>query len=112
MVDLHLRRRGGTTKSFWRDFVTNLRFVGYEGALSVEMESDYMDIDDGMEKQFDMLRRLVLGPAPGLPGGALVGGGGGCTASAGTSDLATPHKRNGARAMRKLTPSGAPPTPC
>ena len=54
----------GHDESFWRDFITNLRFVGYEGALSVEMESDYMDIDDGMEKQFDLLRRLVLAPPP------------------------------------------------
>ena len=33
----------------------------------MEMESDYMDIDDGMEKQFDLLRRLVPAPPP-VPG--------------------------------------------
>ena len=41
-----------------------------------------MDIDDGMEKQFDLLRRLVLGPAAGSRG-ALVGGGGAARHQAG-----------------------------
>ena len=54
----------GHDVAFWRDFFTNLRFVGYEGALSVEMESDYINLDDGMQKQFDLLRELTLAPAP------------------------------------------------
>ena len=57
----------GHDEKFWRDFITNLRFIGYEGALSVEMECDYMDVKDGLEKSFAFLRPLVMeqAPAPG-----------------------------------------------
>ena len=54
----------GHDQKFWRDFITTLRFVGYQGALSVEMECDYMLIEDGMKKSFDFLRPLVLDSAP------------------------------------------------
>ena len=57
----------GHDEKFWRDFITNLRFIGYQGALSVEMEVDYMDVLEGVKKSFEYLRPLVMGdpPAPG-----------------------------------------------
>jgi len=42
----------------------NLRFINYTGALSVEMEADYMEVKDGLRKSFDFLRPLVMRPAP------------------------------------------------
>ncbi len=54
----------GHDQKFWRDFITTLRFIGYEGALSVEMESDYMDVKDGLEKSIDFLRPLVMEAPP------------------------------------------------
>jgi len=54
----------GHDEKFWRDFITNLRFINYTGALSVEMEVDYMNVEDGVRKYFDFLRPLVMGSAP------------------------------------------------
>ncbi len=54
----------GHDEKFWRDFITNLRFVGYKGALSVEMEVDYMDVIDGVKKSFEYLRPLVMEDPP------------------------------------------------
>ena len=54
----------GHDHRFWSDFITNLRFVGYEGALSVEMESDYMNVTEGLEKSFAYVRSLALEEAP------------------------------------------------
>ena len=44
--------------------MTNLRFINYTGALSVEMEVDYMNVEEGLRKSFEYLRPLVMGPAP------------------------------------------------
>lgn len=55
----------GHDRRFWRDFITTLRFIGYEGALSVEMECDYMDVREGLEKSIQFLKPLVMGPPPG-----------------------------------------------
>ena len=54
----------GHDEQFWRDFITNLRFINYTGALSVEMEVDYMQVEDGLRKSFEYLRPLVMAPAP------------------------------------------------
>jgi sugar phosphate isomerase/epimerase len=50
---------------FWRDFVANLQFIGYEGALSIEMEDDLFNMRDGLEKSFAYMKRLVLDVPPG-----------------------------------------------
>ncbi len=57
----------GHGERFWREFITNLRFVGYEGALSVEMECAYLQVQDGVEKSIAFLKPLLLedAPAPG-----------------------------------------------
>jgi sugar phosphate isomerase/epimerase len=57
----------GHDEKFWRDFITNLRFVGYSGAISVEMEVDYLEVSDGLRKSFEFLRPLVM-EAPPAPG--------------------------------------------
>jgi sugar phosphate isomerase/epimerase len=57
----------GHDESFWREFITTLQFVGYEGALSIEMESDYMKVKEGVEMAAAFLKPLLLDapPAPG-----------------------------------------------
>ncbi len=55
----------GHDERFWREFITALRFVGYEGALSVEMECDYMEMTEGTEKAVAFLKPLVLEKPPG-----------------------------------------------
>ena len=65
----------GHDEKFWRDFITNLRFVGYQGALSVEMEVDYVGVIDGLKKTFEYLRPMVMEdpPAPGTKWYELMG---------------------------------------
>ena len=55
----------GHDELFWRDFLTTLRFVGYEGALSVEMESAYIDVKEGLAKSIEFLKPLVPRDPPG-----------------------------------------------
>ena len=49
----------GHDETFWRNFFTTLRFVGYEGALSIEMESDYFDAREGLAKSIEFIKPLV-----------------------------------------------------
>ena len=56
----------GHSEAFWRDVITTLRFIGYEGALSVEMEAEYMDFDEGLERSFDFMKRILFEKPPGM----------------------------------------------
>jgi len=49
----------------WREFVTTLRFIGYDHVLSIEMESEYIDIEEGLRKSLDFLKPIVLEKPPG-----------------------------------------------
>jgi sugar phosphate isomerase/epimerase len=55
---------GGHDQTFWREFITNLRLVGYEGALSVEMEAEHVNGTEGVEKAMSFLQPLVLSKLP------------------------------------------------
>lgn len=55
----------GHDQRFWEDFVTTLRFAGYEGSLSIEMESEYISVKEGLEKSIAFLKPLVLQEPPG-----------------------------------------------
>lgn len=54
----------GHDERFWQDFMVSLQLINYKGAMSVEMECDYMNVDEGLERQFALLNRLVLAPPP------------------------------------------------
>ena len=54
----------GHDQKFWRDFITTLRFIGYEGALSVEMECDYIGVQEGLEKSIDFFKPLLMEKPP------------------------------------------------
>lgn len=55
----------GHDQKFWRDFITTLRFVGYEGSLSIETESEYISVKEGLEKSFSFIKPLILHDPPG-----------------------------------------------
>ncbi len=55
----------GHDQLFWRNFFTALRFVGYEGALSIEMECDYFDVREGLERSIEFLKPLIPEKPPG-----------------------------------------------
>ncbi len=57
----------GHGEQTWREVIATLRLIGYDGILSLEMESEYIEIQEGLEKAADFIRPMMLhapaGPA-------------------------------------------------
>jgi sugar phosphate isomerase/epimerase len=55
-------RTAGYSKSmtWWRDLITALRAVGYEGVLAYEHEDPLLDAIEGLEKGIEFLRSSIL----------------------------------------------------
>lgn len=50
----------GSSRQFWTDFVSALRMVGYDHALSIEHEDSLMTAREGLEKAICFLQSIVL----------------------------------------------------
>lgn len=50
----------GNSRQFWCDFVSTLRMLGYDGALSVEHEDSLMSPREGLAKAIQFLRGILL----------------------------------------------------
>ncbi len=50
----------GHGESFWRDFVSMLRTVGYDGVLSIEHEDSLMSQNEGFQKAVSFLQGVLL----------------------------------------------------
>jgi len=55
----------GHDEGHWKDVVSTLRMVGYEGALSIEHEDSLTSSREGLEKAVDVLSRAVFETDPG-----------------------------------------------
>lgn len=55
----------GHDEKVWKDMITMLRIVGYDGAISIEHEDSLMSINEGLEKAVSFLQRLVIKEQPG-----------------------------------------------
>ena len=55
----------GHGESHWKDVVSTLRMVGYEGALSIEHEDLLTSATEGLEKAVDVLSRAMFETTPG-----------------------------------------------
>jgi DNA-(apurinic or apyrimidinic site) lyase len=55
----------GHDEAHWKDVVSTLRMVGYEGALSIEHEDSLTSGREGLEKAVDVLQRAVFETQPG-----------------------------------------------
>ncbi len=55
----------GHGRDFWSDFVSTLRMVGYDGALSIEHEDSLMSTNDGFQKAVAFLKDVLLHEKPG-----------------------------------------------
>jgi DNA-(apurinic or apyrimidinic site) lyase len=55
----------GHGEEHWKDVVSTLRMVGYDGALSIEHEDSLTSSREGLEKAVDVLRRAVFETQPG-----------------------------------------------
>jgi len=49
----------GHGESFWRDFLSTLRAIGYDDVVSIEHEDDYLDPREGLEKSVAFLTPLL-----------------------------------------------------
>jgi sugar phosphate isomerase/epimerase len=50
----------GNGMQYWRDFVSNLRLVGYDKVLSIEHEDSLMSIDEGVAKAAYFLHQAMI----------------------------------------------------
>ena len=50
----------GHGHSFWCDFVSALRTIGYDDVVSIEHEDDLIDPDEGLAKAADFLRNVLI----------------------------------------------------
>jgi sugar phosphate isomerase/epimerase len=50
----------GHDESFWRDFVSTLRVVGYDDVVSIEHEDDLMEAGEGLAKACALLRSILI----------------------------------------------------
>jgi len=50
----------GHDELFWRNFVSTLRVMGYDGSLSIEHEDRLMSPVEGIQKSVEFLRGLIL----------------------------------------------------
>jgi len=55
----------GHDEAHWKDVVSTLRMVGYEGALSIEHEDSLTSSREGLEKAVAVLERAVFTTEPG-----------------------------------------------
>ncbi|ELZ49416.1 xylose isomerase [Halorubrum coriense DSM 10284] len=55
----------GHGEGHWKDLVSTLRMVGYEGALSIEHEDSLTSAREGLAKAVDVLERAVFETEPG-----------------------------------------------
>ena len=49
----------GHDELFWKDFVSQLRLVGYDYVLSIEHEDSLMSKNEGLVKACDVLKRAI-----------------------------------------------------
>jgi sugar phosphate isomerase/epimerase len=54
----------GQDDKFWRDFVSALRMVGYDGVLSIEHEDGLASAQEGLGKAVETLNRALLRQQP------------------------------------------------
>lgn len=50
----------GTGEQNWREIITALKTVGYDGAVSIEHEDSMMSINEGLEKAIALLKKVLI----------------------------------------------------
>ncbi len=55
----------GHDTKVWKDMITMLRLIGYDGAISIEHEDALMSVKEGLEKAVSFLQNLVIEEQPG-----------------------------------------------
>jgi sugar phosphate isomerase/epimerase len=55
----------GTSEQAWKEIITALATVGYDGAISIEHEDGMMSPKEGLEKAIELLKRVLVYEKPG-----------------------------------------------
>lgn len=55
----------GHGEAWWREFVTSLHMIGYDGVISIEHEDSLMSVMEGFRKAVELLRRVITVEKPG-----------------------------------------------
>ena len=50
----------GHAEDFWKDFISILRSVGFEGPISIEINDSFVSIDEGIIKAVDFLNKIIF----------------------------------------------------
>lgn len=50
----------GHDVAWWKDLISNLRLVGYDGVLSIEHEDSLMSNEEGLKKSVDILKEAIM----------------------------------------------------
>jgi len=51
--------------SVWKDIISTLRAIGYDGAVSIEHEDALMSIEEGLERAIKFLKDVIFFEKPG-----------------------------------------------
>ena len=55
----------GHSLEWWNDFISTLRLVGYDGAISIEHEDSLMSPAEGLRKAVEFFKRVLIFEKPG-----------------------------------------------
>jgi len=55
----------GHGAEFWNNFVSTLRFIGYDGVISIEHEDPLMSVNEGLSKAIEFLGKVLIYEKPG-----------------------------------------------
>jgi len=50
----------GSTPNVWKDIMSTLAAIGYDGAVSIEHEDALMSVTEGLEKAIDFLKKVMI----------------------------------------------------
>ena len=54
----------GTGTEAWRDMISTLRIIGYDGAISIEHEDLLMSVREGLEKAVSFMKEILITEQP------------------------------------------------
>lgn len=54
----------GSDMKMWKDLISTLRMIGYDGAVSIEHEDGLMSVREGLEKAVSFLKEVIINEQP------------------------------------------------
>ena len=54
----------GSDMNLWKDMMSTLRMIGYDGSVSIEHEDGLMSVKEGLEKAIAFLKEVMITEQP------------------------------------------------